>query len=108
MSDGTVTSFNHGPISVSAETEMGPWLNEVTVPSLILTGEQDGGCNPRLNLQIDAVMENSKLVILPKYKHSLLLEAGDVVATTSPASSNRECLYLGKITSFEFSITASI
>lgn len=65
---------------IYAETEMGPWLNEVTVPSLILTGEQDGGCNPRLNLQIDAVMENSKLVILPKYKHSLLLEAGDVVA----------------------------
>lgn len=65
---------------IYAGTEMGPWLHEVTAPSLILTGENDGGCNPRLNHQIDAAMPNSKLVILPRYKHSLLLEAGDVVA----------------------------
>ena len=31
---------------------MGPWLHEIHVPALVLTGELDGGCNPRLNKQI--------------------------------------------------------
>ena len=30
---------------IYAETEMSPWLHEVTAPSLVLTGENDGGCN---------------------------------------------------------------
>lgn len=65
---------------IYAETEMAPWLARVTTPSLILTGENDGGCNPRLNRLIDAAMPHSSLTILPHYKHSLLLEAGDIVA----------------------------
>lgn len=65
---------------IYAGTEMAPWLHEVTAPSLVLTGENDGGCNPRLNRQIDAALPNSRLVILPDLKHSLLLEAGDLVA----------------------------
>ena len=65
---------------IYAGTEMAPWLHQVTAPSLILTGENDGGCNPRLNRLIDAALPNSELVILPDLKHSLLLEAGDVVA----------------------------
>ena len=31
---------------IYAQTEMGPWLHEITHPSLVLTGEHDGGCNP--------------------------------------------------------------
>lgn len=65
---------------IYAGTEMAPWLHEVTAPSLILTGENDGGCNPRLNRQIDDAMPNSELVILPDLKHSILLEAGEEVA----------------------------
>ena len=65
---------------VYAKTEMAPWLPEVIAPSLVLTGEQDGGCNPRLNKFIADNLKNSKLVILPKYKHSLLIEAPDEVA----------------------------
>ena len=65
---------------IYAGTEMAPWLHEVAAPSLVLTGENDGGCNPRLNRQIDAALANSQLVILPDLKHSLLLEAGDTVA----------------------------
>jgi pimeloyl-ACP methyl ester carboxylesterase len=66
--------------AIYAGTEMAPWLHEIAAPSLILTGENDGGCNPRLNRLIDAALPNSKLVILPEYKHSILLEAGDIVA----------------------------
>lgn len=65
---------------IYASVEMSPWLHEVTAPSLILTGEFDGGCNPRLNQAIHEAMPNSALTILPDLKHSLLLEAGDVVA----------------------------
>ncbi len=65
---------------IYAGTEMAPWIHEVDAPSLILTGEHDGGCNPRLNSQIHSAMPNSELVIMEGYKHSLLLEAGDLVA----------------------------
>ena len=65
---------------IYAGTEMGPWLHEIDVPSLVLTGENDGGCNPRLNRLIADAMPNSELVVLPGYKHSLLLEAGEAVA----------------------------
>jgi len=66
---------------IYAGTEMGPWLHEIQCPSLVLTGENDGGCNPRLNQKITAALPKAELVILPGYKHSLLLEAGEIVAS---------------------------
>ncbi len=65
---------------IYAETEMAPWLHEVQAPCLVLTGENDGGCNPRLNRQIDAALPNSQLVILEKLKHSIMIEASPLVA----------------------------
>ncbi len=65
---------------IYAGTEMMPWLHEVTVPSLVLTGENDGGCNPRLNRGIAEALPNAELVILPNLKHAILLEAGEQVA----------------------------
>ncbi len=50
---------------IYAETEMAPWLHEVDKPSLVLTGENDGGCNPRLNQFIAGQLPKSELVILP-------------------------------------------
>ena len=65
---------------IYAGTEMGSWLHEIGIPSLVLTGEFDGGCNPRLNEQISNALPDSELVILPGLKHSILLEAGELVA----------------------------
>ncbi len=65
---------------IYANTEMSPYLADLDMPALVLTGENDGGCNPRLNHQIADALPNSTLVILPGYKHSILLEAGPVVA----------------------------
>jgi 3-oxoadipate enol-lactonase len=65
---------------IYAETEMAPWLAEIRHPSLVLTGENDGGCNPRLNAQIAASMPNAELVILPALRHAILLEAPQAVA----------------------------
>ena len=65
---------------IYAETEMGPWLHEVTAPAQIITGENDGGCNPRLNRLIQAALPGSDLVILPELKHAIFIEATDQVA----------------------------
>lgn len=66
---------------IYAQTEMLPWLHQVTAPSLVLTGENDGGCHPQLNQKIADALPYSQLLILPKLKHSILLEAGEIVAT---------------------------
>ena len=64
---------------IYATTEMAPWLHQVTCPCLIMTGELDGGCNPRLNRFIHDKLPDSQLVILPELKHSLMIEASDKV-----------------------------
>ncbi|HEY5739675.1 MAG TPA: alpha/beta fold hydrolase [Gammaproteobacteria bacterium] len=64
---------------IYATTEMAPWLHEVECPCLVLTGEFDGGCNPRLNEFIHSRLPNSWLVILDGLKHALLIEASDRV-----------------------------
>jgi len=65
---------------IYAETEMAPWISEIRHPSLVLTGENDGACNPRLNARIAASMPNAELVILPALRHAVLLEAPQAVA----------------------------
>jgi 3-oxoadipate enol-lactonase len=64
---------------IYAETEMGPWLHEIMTPAMVLTGELDGGCNPRLNSQIAKVMPNAELVILEGLKHAIFIEATERV-----------------------------
>jgi 3-oxoadipate enol-lactonase len=65
---------------IYAETEMAPWLREIARPCQVLTGENDGGCNPRLNRLIAEALPHSELVILPVLRHAILLEAADQVA----------------------------
>lgn len=66
---------------IYARTEMSPWLHEVKAPTLVLTGEFDGGCNPVLNRQIADALPNAKLVILEGMKHAVTLESPWRVAT---------------------------
>ena len=65
---------------IYAGTEMMPWLHKINHPTLIITGEFDGGCNPRLNKLIDDALPDSQLIILPGLKHSILAEAGEQIA----------------------------
>jgi pimeloyl-ACP methyl ester carboxylesterase len=65
---------------IYAETEMAPWLGEVKAPSLVLTGENDGGCPPRLNERIAEALPDSELVVLADLRHAILLEAAERVA----------------------------
>jgi pimeloyl-ACP methyl ester carboxylesterase len=64
---------------IYAETEMGPWLHEITTHTMVLTGELDAGCNPGLNLQIAKAMANAELVVLDGTKHAIFIEATDRV-----------------------------
>ena len=66
---------------IYATTEMGPWLHEIQAPCLVLTGEFDGGCSPRLNQFIAGELKHSELVVLDRLKHSILMEAPDQVAS---------------------------
>jgi pimeloyl-ACP methyl ester carboxylesterase len=64
---------------VFATTEMSPWLHEIAAPALVMTGEFDPGCSPALNEKIAAALPRSELVILPALRHSVLVEAPDLV-----------------------------
>ena len=65
---------------IYANTEMFPWLKNISKPCLLLTGENDLGCSPKHNEKMSNEIKDSKLIILPKYKHSFLIEAPDEVA----------------------------
>jgi pimeloyl-ACP methyl ester carboxylesterase len=49
--------------------------------TMVLTGELDGGCNPRLNAQVAKAkaMPNAQLVILEGLKHAIFIEGTDRV-----------------------------
>ena len=64
---------------IYAETEMISWLKELTKPCLLMTGENDGGCTPKHNEKMANEIKNSELVILPKLKHSFLIEGPDQI-----------------------------
>jgi pimeloyl-ACP methyl ester carboxylesterase len=64
---------------IYSTTEMGPWLHDLTCPCLVLTGELDGACNPRLNQFMAEQIKNSELVILDGIKHSILVEGPERV-----------------------------
>jgi pimeloyl-ACP methyl ester carboxylesterase len=56
-----------------------PACSEIGAPTLVMTGEFDPGCGPALNEKIAAALPRSELVILPALKHSVLVEAPDLV-----------------------------
>ena len=64
---------------IYATCTMEEWLNEISIPTLLITGENDLSCNPKINMKMAEVIKNSKLEILPKYKHSITSEAGEIV-----------------------------
>jgi len=66
--------------AVYVESETSPWLPGLHQPTLVLTGENDVSCGPRLNRQMAAALPHSELMILPGLRHSILMEAPDQVA----------------------------
>jgi (E)-2-((N-methylformamido)methylene)succinate hydrolase len=65
---------------VLAQTDFGGLIDRITVPTLIATGEDDQGSNPRMANFMHQCIRQSQLAILPGLRHSILIEAPDVVA----------------------------
>lgn len=65
---------------VLAETDFGGFIDQIRVPTLIATGEDDQGSNPRMARFMHERIVGSKLEILPGLRHSILTEAPDRVA----------------------------
>lgn len=66
---------------IYAETEMSSWIAGVSAPALVLTGELDGGCSPRLNQLIANAMPAAELVVLDGLKHAIMVQSPDRVAS---------------------------
>jgi pimeloyl-ACP methyl ester carboxylesterase len=65
---------------VLAETDLGDSLRNIRIPTLIATGEEDTGSDPRMASYMHDRIAGSELRILPGLRHSILVEAPSVVA----------------------------
>jgi len=65
---------------VLAESDLAARLPEIALPCLVLTGEQDQGSNPRMARLMHERIAGSQLHILPGLRHSILMEAPQLVA----------------------------
>ena len=66
---------------VLAQTDFGGLLDQIRVPVLIATGEEDAGSNPRMAHYMHERIGGSELHILTGLRHSILTEAPEQVAT---------------------------
>ena len=55
-------------------------LHRISAPTLVMTGEEDPGSNPRMAALMHSQMPGSRMEILPGLRHSLLVEAPGLVA----------------------------
>ncbi len=65
---------------VLAQTDFGGFIDQIKTPTLIATGEEDEGSNPRMANYMHQCIRNSSVAILPGLRHSILIEAPDTVA----------------------------
>jgi pimeloyl-ACP methyl ester carboxylesterase len=60
--------------------DLGERLAEICAPTLVVTGENDGGSTPRMARLMHERIAGSRLEILPGLRHSVLIEAPERVA----------------------------
>ena len=65
---------------VLATTDLAGELGRIRTPTLIVTGEGDVGSSPRMARLMHDRIPGSRLQILPGLRHSLLIEAPELVA----------------------------
>lgn len=75
---------NHAPSYAAAYTvfstsDLGERLHAIRAPTLIATGEDDIGSNTRMARFMHTQIEGSRLEILPNLRHSILVEAPQLV-----------------------------
>jgi len=65
---------------VFAEGDLLDHLHRIRCPTLVATGEHDSGSTPDMARRMHEKIAGSQLVILPRYRHGLLVEAAAAVA----------------------------
>lgn len=75
---------NHAPSYAAAYTvfstsDLGEQLHAIRAPTLIATGEHDVGSNARMARFMHAQIAGSRLEILPGLRHSILVEAPELI-----------------------------
>ncbi len=65
---------------VLAESDLADSLPAIALPSLVMTGEEDQGSNPRMARLMHQRLAGSELHLLPSLRHSILIEAPQQVA----------------------------
>jgi pimeloyl-ACP methyl ester carboxylesterase len=66
--------------TVFATSDLGKRLDQIRHPTLVATGENDVGSNTRMAKMMHERIKDSRLVILPRLRHSILVEAPDAIA----------------------------
>jgi (E)-2-((N-methylformamido)methylene)succinate hydrolase len=61
-------------VFASADAEIGPELDRITVPALAVTGEHDPGSTPEMTRRLAAAMPDCRAVIVPGARHMLPVE----------------------------------
>ena len=67
-------------LDIYAETEIEPWLAEIDVPTLVMTGEFATGSGPQMSELIRSRLSNSQLIIFKGLKNGILTEIPQLVA----------------------------
>ena len=65
---------------IYADCMMEDWIHKIRIPTLVMTGELDFSCNPRINKMIVKAMPDARLEILKDLRHSITGEKPDLVA----------------------------
>ena len=65
---------------VFCESDLAGQLEAITCPTLVMTGEQDPGSNVRMARYMHRCIAGSQLAILPGLRHSILVEAPELIA----------------------------
>jgi (E)-2-((N-methylformamido)methylene)succinate hydrolase len=65
---------------VFAEADAGIDIGAIRAPTLVVTGEHDQGSSPRMARLLHQSIRGSRLEILPELRHSVLMEAPDLIA----------------------------
>jgi pimeloyl-ACP methyl ester carboxylesterase len=60
--------------------DLGNQIDRIKCPTLVMTGEFDPGSNVRMSQLMHEKISNSKLEILPNLRHSVLVEAPQLIA----------------------------
>ncbi|MGE8077354.1 alpha/beta fold hydrolase [Peribacillus loiseleuriae] len=66
----------------TADEELWPKLQQIDLPTLIITGEDDIGSNPEMARQMHEQIAQSEIVIVPNMKHMLPIEGAQFVNDT--------------------------